>query len=177
MSLSKLKLSSTEIKWLKKNSAKLMGEYHRAFCLEFGRSDLSVDQLRRFRKYHGWKTSGRGPHNAYKPGQERVVRDGFVELCIDDPDPKTDHKYRWVRKHRWIWEKQNGKIPDGLTLKCIDGDRSNCEPSNWELLHPSTLPALCIKRGYDSAPDELKPTILAVTKLEYSLWQKAKGNR
>jgi hypothetical protein len=124
----------------------------------------------------GFKKGDPSPR-ARNLGDVRATKDGYVEVCIDRPNRKTGYKYSWARKHRWVWEQQNGEIPTGMILICKSDDKSNSDPSNWELIRASAIPALCMRRGYNSASAELKPTILAVTKLEYSLRQMAKGNR
>ncbi|MCS3690889.1 HNH endonuclease [Bradyrhizobium elkanii] len=111
---------------------------------------------------------GNLPHNTNYLGHERVSKDGYVEISVDETNPHTGFERRYVLKHRWLWEKANGPVPAGYALKC-KGDRANTDPSNWELVSRALLPRLSGRygRGYDEAPNELKPTILAVTKLEY----------
>lgn len=108
----------------------------------------------------------------YKPiGFERVS-DGYLVRKINDGFPL---QARWRAVHILNWEKQNGPMPAGHCLKCLDGDRLNADPSNWELVPRGLLPRLNGKsgRGYDEAPAELKPTIMAVAKLEHQLRAKA----
>jgi hypothetical protein len=63
-----------------------------------------------------------------------------------------------------------------MVLKC-KGDCLNTDPSNWELIPRALLPRLSGRfgRGYDDAPSELKPTIMAVVKLEQQLYEKRRG--
>ncbi|MDR3473366.1 MAG: HNH endonuclease signature motif containing protein [Devosia sp.] len=110
------------------------------------------------------------PHNTKGAGHERIDRkDGYIILIVDEPNPWTGAATRPVHKHRWLWEKLHGPIPIGMALKCLDGNRLNTDPSNWELVPRALLPRLNARfgRGYDEAPPELKPTILAVAKLEH----------
>ncbi len=113
---------------------------------------------------------GQTPHNTKFAGHERVSKDGYVEISINETNPHTGYGRRYVLKHRWLWEKANGPVPAGMALKCR-GERINTDPSNWELVPRALLPRLNGGRhkkriGYDEAPDELKPTIMAVAKLE-----------
>lgn len=110
------------------------------------------------------------PHNTNYLGHERVSKDGYVEISIDETNPHTGFERRYVLKHRWLWEKMNGPVPDGMALKC-KGERQNTDPSNWELIPRALLPRLSGRfgRGYDHAPDQLKPTIMAVAKLEQQI--------
>jgi hypothetical protein len=56
-----------------------------------------------------------------------------------------------------------------MVLKCLDGNKLNTDPSNWEAVSCGLLPRLngAGGRGYEAAPPELKPTIMAVAKLEH----------
>ena len=110
------------------------------------------------------------PHNHRGPGHERICpKDGYVTLIVAEQNPWTGAKTRPVLKHRWLWEKANGPIPNGHVLKCLDGDKTNCDPENWELVSQSMLPRLAGGRhgkGYDDHTPELRPTVLAIAKLE-----------
>lgn len=124
----------------------------------------------RFRK-------GQDPHNTRELGAERITRDGYVEISVDQVNPHTGYGRRFVQKHRWLWEQLNGPVPKGMRLKCLDGDKTNTDPANWEPLPMAFAPRLngIAGRGYDSAPAELKPTIMAITKLEHQARLARKG--
>jgi hypothetical protein len=113
---------------------------------------------------------GQLPRNTKYEGHERVGTHGYVEISVNETNPHTGFERRYVLKHRWLWEKANGPIPEGMVLKC-KGDALNTDPSNWQLVARAILPRLNGRfgRGYDEAPDELKPTIMAVAKLEHEL--------
>ncbi|BAV64790.1 HNH endonuclease signature motif containing protein [Sphingobium cloacae] len=121
---------------------------------------------------------GQSPHNTNYLGHERVSNDGYVEISIDERNPHTGFERRYVLKHKWLWEKANGPVPKGHALKCLDGNRLNTDPSNWELIPRAMLPRLNGRfgRGYDAAPAEIKPTILAIAKLEHRA-RTVKGGR
>jgi hypothetical protein len=105
----------------------------------------------------------------YKPiGTERLSKDGYIERKINDDMP---FQRRWRAVHILNWEAVNGSIPTGHCLKSLDGNKANTDPSNWELMPRAMLPRLNGKSGraYDQAPDDLKPTIMAVAKLEHRL--------
>lgn len=106
--------------------------------------------------------------DVYKPiGAERLSKKGYRERKIHDGLP---FKSRWRAVHLINWEAINGAVPKGHVLKCLDGNRQNCEPSNWELVSRGTLPFLNGHRGfnYDSAAPELKPSILALAKVKHA---------
>lgn len=76
------------------------------------------------------------------------------------------------------WEAEHGPVPPGMALKCLDGNRQNTDPENWEAIPRGMLPRLAGGRWnrlpYDSAPDELKPTIMAIAKLDHAARAAAK---
>lgn len=112
----------------------------------------------------------------YKPiGTERITRDGYVERKIHDGMPLQS---RWRAVHLINWEARHGPLPEGHALKCLDGDKSNTDPSNWEAVPRALLPRLAGRwaRSYDDAPSELKPTILTIAKLAHAVRQKRKGS-
>jgi len=120
------------------------------------------------------------PHTFKGPGQERVdAKDGYVILIVDEPNPWTGAKTRPVHKHRYLWEKANGPVPEGHRLKCLDGDKTNCDPSNWKAIPMAMAPRLNGRfgRGYDDAPAELKPLIMATAELEHAVRTRKKGAR
>lgn len=102
-------------------------------------------------------------------GSERRSKDGYLERKIHEGLPLQS---RWRAVHLIRWEAINGAVPKGHALKCLDGDKLNTEPSNWEAVPRAILPRLAGGNRharyveYDSAPAELRPIILAVAKLE-----------
>lgn len=114
----------------------------------------------------------------YKPiGYERVSVDGYRERKVNDDLPFKD---RWQLVQRLEWEAANGPIPDGYALKCLDGNKLNVDPSNWEPVHRGVLARLNGGRfrktlPYDAAPAELKPTVMAVAKLKHAAHELRKG--
>ncbi|SKB27006.1 HNH endonuclease signature motif containing protein [Sphingopyxis flava] len=117
---------------------------------------------------------GNVPHNAQYLGHERVSKDGYVEISVDETNPHTGFERRYVLKHRWVWEKANGPVPDGYALKCLDGNKLNCDPSNWELVERGLLPHLNGGRhrkhlAYDEAAPELRPVVMTQAKLRHRL--------
>lgn len=70
--------------------------------------------------------AGARPHN-YKPvGSERIIL-GYTEVKISDPN-------KWKQKHRIVWEQYNGPVPQGYIIRFRDGNRSNIELDNLELV-------------------------------------------
>jgi hypothetical protein len=115
---------------------------------------------------------GQLPHNSRGAGHERICsKDGYVILIVEETNPHTGASTRPVHKHRYLWEKLNGPVPEGHRLKCLDGDKTNTDPSNWEAVPMGLAPRLNGRfgRGYDAAPAELKPTIMLTAKLEHAV--------
>lgn len=112
---------------------------------------------------------GQLPHNTHYLGHERISKDGYVEISIDETNSHTGYERRYVLKHRYLWEEKNGKLPEGMCLKCLDNNRQNTDPSNWEAIPRGMLPFLNGHRGhnYDDSSQELKPAILSLAKLKY----------
>lgn len=121
----------------------------------------------------GWFRKGQRPHSAKMPGYETIGSDGYVMLCVAERNPWTGASTRMVQKHRWLWEKANGPVPAGMRLKSLDGDRTNTDPSNWLAIPMALGPRLNGRfgRGYDQAPAELKPLIMATAQLELAARQ------
>ena len=110
----------------------------------------------------------------YKPiGTERITKDGYIERKVNDDLPLQK---RWQPVQRIAWEAINGPLPEGHSLKCLDGNRQNVDPSNWIAIPRALLPRLngIHGRDYDKAPAELQPLILAITQLEHAARTAAK---
>lgn len=120
---------------------------------------------------------GQVPHTYRGPGHERIdAKDGYAVMIVDETNPWTGGRTRPVHKHRYLWEQANGPVPEGYALKCLDGDKLNTDPSNWEAIPRALLPRLNGRfgRGYETAPAELKPVIMTVAKLEHASRTKRK---
>lgn len=104
----------------------------------------------------------------WKPiGTERVSKGGYRERKVNDDLPLQS---RWRAVHLIRWEALHGPLPPGHALKCLDGERLNTDPANWRAVPRGMLPRLNGKsgRGYDSAPAELKPIIMATAQLAHA---------
>lgn len=117
---------------------------------------------------------GARPHTYRGPGHETICpKDGYVIMVVAEPNPWSGADTRPVHKHRYLWEKANGPIPDGHCLKCLDGNKANTDPSNWQLIPRGVLARLNGGRhkkriAYDQAPTELKPTVMAMARVEHA---------
>ncbi len=120
---------------------------------------------------------GQKPHNARPIGYEKLNGDGYVLICVDRPNPFTGARTHMAFKHKELWIAANGPIPAGHVLKCLDGDKTNCDPANWIAVPQGLLPRLNGKSGrnYDTAPAELKPVIMATARLEHKAREIGRG--
>lgn len=208
--------SPAEITWLRNNATLVIGDYHKAFCIEFARQDASASQLNALRKRSGWRTGrtghfpkggvshnkgkrcppgtggrhpnaqktqfkkGQEPHNTKYLGYERVNSDGYIEISVAETNPHTGYSRRYVHKHVHLWTQQNGPVPEGYALKCLDDDTTNCDPSNWEAIPRGVLARLNGGRmrkriPYKQAHAELKPTLMAMAKIQHQIMERRKS--
>lgn len=113
----------------------------------------------------------------WKPiGTERLSKDGYLERKINDDLPL---QARWRAVHIINWEAVNGPLPKGMALKCLDGNKENRDPSNYEAVSRGVLARLNGGRwktrvAYDEAPTEIKPTVMALAKLEQQIHERTK---
>lgn len=105
-------------------------------------------------------------------GTERVTVDGYVERKIHDGLPMQS---RWRLVHLLNWEKENGPLPKGMCLKCLDGNRQNTDLNNWEAIPRGALPFMNGHRGpnYEAAAAEVRPVILTLAKVKHARFAKA----
>lgn len=109
---------------------------------------------------------GNVPANRKQIGSERICpKDGFVLIKVIERDPHTGFPTRYKHKHVHIWERDNGPVPKGMVVAFRDSDRTNIEPENLMLISRAELLRLN-KHDYKNTPEELKPSVLAMTKLE-----------
>jgi hypothetical protein len=69
---------------------------------------------------------GQKPHNRRKEGEESKSTDGYTYVKIADND--------WRLKHRVIWEKINGPIPDDHIIVFKDNNLTNFDINNLQLI-------------------------------------------
>lgn len=193
---SKIHYSEKELAWIERNCKLPRKEAHAKFCKKFCRDDVSLVNFNALCKRKGWMTGrdgkikagnvswnkgkkmpfnensartqfkkGRLPHNTKYLGHERITKDGYVEINVGAKE--LGHKNNYILKQRYLWEKVNGELSADMCLKCLDGNRQNCDPSNWEAIPRGALPYLNNHHGYDyeGAPEEVKPAILSLAKV------------
>lgn len=71
--------------------------------------------------------AGQKPQNTRPVGYESVHKDGYVYIKVSDDMPMQP-------KHRVIWERHHGKVPNGMCVSFVDGNRQNCAIENLMLI-------------------------------------------
>lgn len=83
----------------------------------------------------GWFKKGHRPHNSVCVDTEVINDDGYIKVKIAEPD-------KWELKHRLVWQKKYGKIPEGSCLIFLNGNRKDCRIENLMLIKRSILSVL-----------------------------------
>lgn len=108
---------------------------------------------------------GNLPHNHQPLWSERIGKDGYIEMSVPERNPYTGFPTRYKHKHVWLWEQAHGKKPRGTVVIFRDGNIRNFDPDNLLLVSRAELLAMNL-HDYKNQPQELKPSVLALAKLE-----------
>ena len=73
---------------------------------------------------------GNIPANRREVGSERVTKDGYLKIKIQDGQGNKN----WILKHRFIYEQVNGPIPKRHKVIFADGNKRNFEIDNLLLV-------------------------------------------
>jgi hypothetical protein len=119
---------------------------------------------------------GNLPHNTKPIGYERITRDGYIEVKIAMRPSRPDCNDNFVAKHRLVWEAANGPIPPGHVIIFLDGDTTNCELSNLQLVTQAENQMLNKRHLRSDDPDLTKSAIM-VAKVRVAAHQRMKGRR
>jgi len=114
---------------------------------------------------------GNVPGNIKPMYHERICpKDGFILIKVPERNPYTGAPTRYKHKHVWIWEQVNGPVPADHVIRFLDGNKMNCVQENLGLF--TRAESLQMSRlGFSEAPDEVKPTITAMAKLDTKLFE------
>lgn len=154
----KIHYSEGELLFVKNNCTLPIADLHQTFCKKFNRIDVSAINLNSLRKRNGWKTGrtgcfekghvsfnkgmkgwsakgteatrfnkGHKPSNHRPVGSTRITRDGYTEMKM------AEGMRQWKLLQRFVWERMNGKIPKGMVLIFIDGNKQNIKITNLSL--------------------------------------------
>ena len=108
---------------------------------------------------------GHEPHNTKWAYYEREGKHGIIEISVPERNPYTGYCRRFRPKHVWIWEQEHGPVPEGHAVMFKDGDNRNFELDNLVLVSRTELLTANL-HDYKNQPDDIKPAVLALAKLE-----------
>lgn len=150
-------------------------EIREAFMEKFGWG-ISTGQVKSYINNHRLNTGRTGrfkkghvPANHRPVGSERVNRNGYVEVKVEEPN-------KWRMKHRVVWESVNGKIPKGCIIIFRDNDKTNTNINNLLLIKRSTN-AILNHTGLYVHSGELKETAVHIAELKTASSKVKRRNR
>ena len=118
---------------------------------------------------------GHKPANWEPLGTERIdAKDGYIQIKVAERDPYTGFPTRYKLKHVYLWEQMHGPVPKGHAVAFRDGKKLNCVPENLMLVTRAELLRLN-KYHYIEQPEEIKPSVLALAKLEVKTFELQKA--
>ena len=103
---------------------------------------------------------GNTPLNHKLVGSERINVYGYVEVKISEPNV-------WKLKHRWLWEKHNGKIPEDMVLIFKDNNKLNICLDNLILISRAEN-AEINRYGDCKFTGQAKEAIVNIVRLKYA---------
>jgi len=150
----------------------------RTGCFEEGHVPHNTGTKGVMKPNSGSFQKGQRPKN-YRPiGYERLCpKDGYVLVKVADNNPWDSSTSGWYRhKQQIVWEKHHGPVPEGSCIRFKDGDRTNVAIENLMLVTRGEHARLT-QLGYSGQPDEIKPVVLGIAKLEQAVHEKSKAER
>lgn len=114
--------------------------------------------------------------NTKPVGYERLNKDGFVEIKINQPNPYTKATTRFRHKHVYLWEQANGPVPTNHVIMFKDGNKRNFDMEN--LICVNRAVSLWLNRNnYYQLPVEVRDSAIALAKLRTTTFKLMKGKR
>lgn len=109
---------------------------------------MSPEAIERTKKT-GFK-KGHIPKNHQPVGTERFGKDNYILIKIKEPSV-------WDLKHRVLWQKHYGEIPEGSVIVFKDGNINNISIENLEML---TREELMKKNTIQRYPEDLRKVMM-----------------
>lgn len=126
-----LRKSPEYMKALLRNGAKSLAESGKAHRYKPGQSPVNKGKKMPKEVYKKVQKTmfkaGHKPHNIAPIGSEVLTKDGYLRVKIAEPNV-------WELKHRLVWEKLNGQIPNSCNVQFKNGNRTNTEISNLYII-------------------------------------------
>lgn len=124
----------------------------------------------------GWEPTqfkkGNKPANWVPIGTERINRDGYVEVKIQDGKLQKN----WRGKHIVIWEAKNGSLPKGHVVIFGDGNNRNFDINNLILVSRKQLLILNQKNLIQNDAD-LTRTAVIIADLHSKIYARNKSKK
>jgi len=170
-----LELTEEQVKTYVTNHHILSG---RTGCFEKGHKPWNTGTKGICKPTKGSFRKGNVPANRKPLYSERIcTKDGYILMKVPERNPHSGAPTRYKAKHVWIWEQAHGPAPEGMAVMFRDGDKTNCELDNLMLVSRGELLNLNRNHKYKDAPPEVKPAILALSKLQLTIWAREKNKR
>lgn len=96
---------------------------------------------------------GTVPPNWKPVGSERISKDGYVEIKVENHKP-------FVLKHRWIWEQHNGPIPKYNRVIFLNGDKTDCRIENLACVTRQEAIEMTRHKMFSKNPEATKTGVL-----------------
>ncbi|NMD37435.1 MAG: HNH endonuclease [Christensenellaceae bacterium] len=99
-------------------------------------------------------------------GSERINKDGYIEIKVKEPN-------KWQLKHRHLWEKQHGKIPDGYNVVFLNQNKEDMRIENLALVSRSEM--LIVNRWRKLGVDaDINKAKIEISKLQNKMMERKK---
>jgi hypothetical protein len=121
------------------------------------KTEFTLRATYRFTSKIGLKKGNK--NNFYPVGSERIDTRGYIETKIAMHGPGA----LWVKKHRLVWEQNNGKIPTGMNIIFLDYNPLNCALENLAMISDAENTTLS-HLGLRSDNPEITLTGIAIVK-------------
>lgn len=112
---------------------------------------------------------GHVPENHKPVGSERIDVDGYINI-------KTKEPSIWELKHRVVYEKHHGPIPEGMVILFLDQNRQNCNIDNLTLISKHQRLIINKQRLLQDNKD-LNKTAVNIAKLQEKICKKKKRRK
>lgn len=120
-------------------------------------------KLKKGEKTWNYGKSGYATKRRAKIGDENINSSGYKVIKVDNS------RHGWQPVHVLVWEKANGKVPDGYCLKFIDNDKLNCRLENLMLISKSVMPRLNSENPADTGDPSLNKAIILTETLKHEI--------
>lgn len=104
----------------------------------------------------GWFKKGQKPATVRPIGSERVDKDGIIQIKANET--------KWMSKHKYIWESENGPVPNGHVVIFANGDKRDFSLDNLVCVSRRQL-VMINKNKLITKDEELTKTGVLLTEL------------